>query len=435
MERVSIPVPDQPAMTVLIRFRLLTLLIPNRVCVDWTPFDLKEGMTSMRLAIRWVLPVTALVLSSALNAQESNWRGSLDGRVFAQYMSSGTVRGAQGFAVSNWFAGSVARDTEAGTVSGSLMMSLEPLTVGECGYPRLITPTFLCFSRVLEDRAPAHPLIMDASVQLTQKLSNARAIIRLGIAGEPAFGPVAYFHRSSAQYDPVAPLAHDRFNPQHTAYGLFTVGVGTDRTLWEVSAFNGTGLDDNPYDLDFGRIRSIAGRGSVTLGQATRMQASFASFQPSPGGTSHHGQSSAGRMTAYSATIARAPTAPGLAYTAGWAAHRVSGETQNAGLLEAQYSRRRHAVFGRVEVVRRVENEILIDSLHNHTTLVRRFNVGELSGGYALRLAQWRGLETSLGARASLNTIPEYIRPRYFAKTGTAFAVFGSVQRTQAHQH
>jgi hypothetical protein len=114
-------------------------------------------------------------------------------------------------------------------------------------------------------------------------------------------------------------------------------------------------------------------------------------------------------------------------------------ETEHAGLLEAQWTHNAHALFARAELAQRIEYEVQFeeapDGSHVHIEIPRRFRVGEVVGGYALRLPAWRGIEPSIGGRASINTIPGYIRPRYDAKHGFAFAAFTSLRPAQRHQH
>jgi hypothetical protein len=394
-------------------------------------------------AARLLLLAVFLAVPTALLAQsagDSPWQAALNARIFAQYMRSGTLRGAHGFGSSNWFMGSVARTMEKRSLSANLMLSAEPLTIGECGYPRLLTPSFLCFERVLEDRQHTHPLIMEVSASIEQSLGPVRARLMAGLAGEPAFGPTAYFHRNSAAYDPIAPLGHDRFSPAHASYGLVTAGASIGRTSWEASVFNGSGHDDDPYDLDLAPMHSYAGRAGIGLGSGTRLQVSVATLQAAGGVGGHHGSASA-RMKLISATLERgdAMNMDGLAYTVGWSAQRMSGQNEHSGLLEAQWTHGAHALYTRAELLNRIEYEVffndLPDGTHEHIEVPRSFSIGELTAGYAVRLPVWQRIEASLGGRASMNTIPSYIRPRYDAKRGFAFAFFTSLRSRHPHTH
>jgi len=60
-----------------------------------------------------------------------------------------------------------------------------------------------------------------------------------GPAAEPALGPVADIHRTSASELPMAPLSHHFQESTHTRFGVITTGFGIDRVKLEASAFNG----------------------------------------------------------------------------------------------------------------------------------------------------------------------------------------------------
>jgi hypothetical protein len=384
------------------------------------------------------LAITLATMKPVAAQSNAGWETTLDARVFAQYMRSGTLRGADGVGSANWFMASASHQGEQRTLSANLMFSLEPVTLGECGYPRLLTPGFICFEHALEDRQHTHPLIMGINASLEQHIGSVAVTVGPGLAGEPAFGPTVYFHRRSAAYDPISPLTHDRFSPVHTAYGLVNAAIESGRLRLEGSVFNGTAHDDDAYDLDLAPMHSYSGRAQVSFGSNALAQFSVGSLQPSPGG-GHHGGGDE-RMTVYSATLESAPSSmSNLAYTLGVAAHRMAGETEYSGLAELLWSKSAHSLFARAELTERVEYDVLIvvDStgVHQHTEIPRHFNLGEVAAGYTFRMPVWRGIETSIGARASVNTIPSYLRPRYDASRGFAFAFFTSIRPAQHHNH
>src|SRR5688572_10703469 len=192
-----------------------------------------------------VLAMTLATVSSAAGQSNGSWETSVDARVFAQDMRSGTLRGADGFGSANWFMAGARHQSAQRTLSANLMFSLEPVTLGECGYPRLLTPGFICFEHALEDRQHTHPLIMAVNASLEQHFGSVAVTVSPGLAGEPTFGPIAYFHRRSAAYDPISPLTHDRFNPVHAAYGLVNASIQAGRFRLEGSVSNGTVHDDD----------------------------------------------------------------------------------------------------------------------------------------------------------------------------------------------
>jgi hypothetical protein len=359
-------------------------------------------------------------------------------------MHSGTVRGAQALGSANWLMLEAANRSETNLWTFGAMASAEPFTLGECGYPRLLTPGFLCFENALEDRQHSHPLIMELSARYERTWHERGALqLQAALVAEPAFGPTPYFHRASAQHDPIAPLTNDLLNPAHAAYGVVTVGAGTGRIHWQGSVFNGRAPDRNPYDFDLAPLHSYATRVTAALGATTRAQASFADFQSSGGNAGHHGASGGG-MRAWSASLEHATgdAQRNGALTLAWAAHRADGQTVQSGLLEGQLTRSRHSWFGRYESVERLELEVIFierpDGTHEHIETPRRFWISELSTGYAHRLVRRLGLDGSLGARASLTSIPAYIFPRYNANMGFGFTIFALIapaRRDSSHRH
>jgi hypothetical protein len=267
--------------------------------------------------------------------------------------------------------------------------------------------------------------------------------MQAALVGEPAFGPTPYFHRASALHDPIAPLTNDRLNPAHAAYGVFTAGVEVGPIRWHASVFNGRAPDRNPYDFDVAPLHSYAARAAISLGTGSQIQASFASLQGSGGTVGHHGLPG-GRSAAWSASLEHVAgcVQRNGALTLAWAAQHADGQTVHSGLLEGQMTRGRHTWFGRYESVERLELEVTFlddpDGTHEHVETPRRFWIGEMSTGYAYRLVRRFGLEGSLGARASLTSIPAYMYPRYNTNMGAGFTVFAMIapsRRDSAHAH
>src|SRR2546430_14702294 len=58
------------------------------------------------------------------------------------------------------------------------------------------------------DRQHPHDLVSELAVVYERPVGAAGLSLYLAPVGEPGLGPVAYMHRPSAAYDPVAPLGH-----------------------------------------------------------------------------------------------------------------------------------------------------------------------------------------------------------------------------------
>jgi hypothetical protein len=90
-----------------------------------------------------------------------------------------------------------------------------------------------------------------------------------GLAGEPALGPAAFPHRTSAMSNPVAPITHHWLDSSHITFGLVTAGLYDRRWKAEMSVFNGRERDENRADFDLGPLDSYSGR--VTLLPTSRL--------------------------------------------------------------------------------------------------------------------------------------------------------------------
>ena len=141
------------------------------------------------------------------------------------------------------------------------MVSLEPATVGGCGYPDLLATGELCDGDSIHDRQHPHDFLMEVAGEYDRPLrGNLRWQLYGGLAGEPALGPVAFPHRPSAMPNPIAPIGHHWLDATHITFGVVTTGVFTSRWKVEASLFNGREPDENRWDLDLGALDSFSGR-------------------------------------------------------------------------------------------------------------------------------------------------------------------------------
>lgn len=117
-----------------------------------------------------------------------------------------------------------------GELMGRVMLSAEPLTVGERGYPLLLQSG----ETVGGETAP-RPAASARPVHGSRRELHAAGIVRVrravhvAPACEPALGPTAFPHRISAASDPLAPLGHHWQDSTHIAFGVLTASVFTKR--------------------------------------------------------------------------------------------------------------------------------------------------------------------------------------------------------------
>src|SRR6185295_3221180 len=111
--------------------------------------------------------------------------------------------------------------------------------------------------RPLIDRQHPHDLFMQLAAVWRTPLTAATGLtVAGGPSGEPALGPIAFMHRTSAAENPFAPLSHHTFDSTHLAFGVVTLAVDHGRWTVEGSVFNAREPDENRWDFDFGRMDS-----------------------------------------------------------------------------------------------------------------------------------------------------------------------------------
>ncbi len=95
--------------------------------------------------------------------QSGPWELDAMWNVFIQYMDEGGSRGERQLGSVNWAMGMARRSIGAGQLRGRAMLSLEPLTLGRCGYPDLLATGELCRGVPLHDRQHPHDTFMELS--------------------------------------------------------------------------------------------------------------------------------------------------------------------------------------------------------------------------------------------------------------------------------
>ena len=185
-----------------------------------------------------------------------------DGVIFGTFNHQGGARGVDEFRSTNWLMGMASRPAGGGTLTLTGMLSLEPATVGACGYGLLFQVGESCNDMLLVDRQHPHDFLMQASASWRVPLNASTSLTLAGApVGEPALGPVAFMHRPSAAENATAPLAHHWLDSTHIAMGVVSAGVQRGPWTVESSLFHGGEPDDNRWDLmDPGALDSWSAR-------------------------------------------------------------------------------------------------------------------------------------------------------------------------------
>ena len=234
------------------------------------------------------------------------------------------------------------------------MVSLEPATIGGCGYPDLLATGEVCDGDSIHDRQHPHDFLMELALDYERPLEGmaTRWQLYAGLAGEPALGPAAYPHRLSAMPNPVAPIGHHWLDATHITYGVVTAGIGGARWKAEASVFNGREPDEHRWDLDLAAMDSFAMRLWLAPSSAVALQVSAGHLREGEAEIGAETRIDVDRVTAsatYHRQLRRAAIWPRR--SAGDAT-KEQAEVTHAVLLEANLTRNdRHAFFARLETV------------------------------------------------------------------------------------
>ena len=266
------------------------------------------------------------------------------------------------------------------------MLSLDPLTVGEEGYPLLFQTGETYQGAPLVDRQHPHDLFSELSVSYAHALSRESDLfLYLGYPGEPALGPTAYVHRPSGFFNPDAPLTHHWVDATHITFGVATLGFRYKNWKIEGSSFTGREPDEDRYDFDKALFDSYSGRLSFNPGPAWALQVSHG-FIKEPE-LAHPGED-VNRTTASATYSKKASRGRLLNITGLWGMNKSTGHNAEHGvLLEGAATRKKTTVYSRYEWVQKSVEELNLDEVQygEHTI----FPVHALTAGLYSAIDPW----------------------------------------------
>jgi hypothetical protein len=364
----------------------------------------------------------------AIHGQASGWTFMTHGNVFLQYLHDSGARGSEQTGSVNWLMSMADHDAGGGRLRLRGMISLEPWTIGGCGYPSLLASGELCDGEPIHDRQHPHDLFMELAAAYDRPLGD-RVHLQIygGPVGEPALGPVAFMHRTSAMADPQAPTTHHWFDSTHIAYGVVTGGLYGRRWKAEASVFNGREPDDRRTDFDFGAMDSWSARVWFLPDRHWSLQASAGHLKDAELRHVDEPRVDVDRITA-SATYHRPIGEGGVwASTIGWGRNaEPSHDATDALLVESSLTLHdRDTVYGRFELGAKSSHDL---DLPGDAT----FTVGKLAGGYTRFLANWAGLTPGVGAAASAAFVPSDLKTVYGSRVNAGVAIYVTL-RPAAH--
>ncbi|HJU90285.1 MAG TPA: hypothetical protein VJ672_12885 [Gemmatimonadaceae bacterium] len=360
-----------------------------------------------------------------------DWMVMLHGFVFAQYDAQSGPRGRNQFGSLNWAMVMADRALGGGRLQVRFMPSLDPATVGRCGYPMLLQSGETCRGRPLVDRQHPHDFFMELSALYERAVSSDAAFLLYGAAaGEPALGPVAFMHRPSAMDDPQAPLGHHWQDATHISFGVITAGVFTRTIRLEVSAFNGHEPDEARWGFDPIQLNSYSAR--LTVNPSPHW--SFTTGYGRLDNPERSDPPEVVRRLVISAMHGRSIGSDGQ-----WASTAILGrnaheehESSHSVLLESEIVLdSQNTVFSRAEYIQKSAADLLLTGFDDD----RVFDVGAISFGYIRELRRGRGMTLGVGARATLNLVPSVLEPAYGSRTPVGGMIFLRMRPYHSQPH
>jgi hypothetical protein len=366
-----------------------------------------------------------------------DWMLMFHGQAFGQYDRQSGLHGDTQAGLVDWEMFSALRSAGGGLVRLNLMTSLERAVLGGTGYPQLLQSGGVAGHQRIPNRQHPHDPVGEVSVAYDHSLtSTLAASVYVAAVGEPALGPVAYMHRASASVDPFAPIGHHWEDASHESAGVVTAGVYSHRFKLEGSVFNGRDADSRDFNpsYDGARLDSYAGRVTVAPAGFVTVAAwagYLADHDPLEPGVSMQ------RFGASIMTTTRGIGGGSLAATLVWGVnnhHHNPAEHEHdpnvvtpthhlstAALVESTLDiGARTSLYARLEQVQKSGYDLGF-LIGDFTEL---FNVREVAVGAARDFVDAGAVTFGVGARASLDLLPETLRLTYQTTHPTGFAIY-----------
>ncbi|MBC7827286.1 MAG: acid shock protein [Chitinophagaceae bacterium] len=360
----------------------------------------------------------------------SNWM--VHGNIFLRYNKQDVFgKGSRGDAkidVPNWFMGMYNRLVGSkGLFNATAMISFDPLTVGEKGYPLLFQSGETYNGNRLVDRQHPHDLISGLSLAYTHMINKDVDITGyFGYPGEPALGPVAFMHRISALNNPDAVLGHHWQDATHIVFGVGTLGVRIKKFKLEGSIFTGREPDEDRYNFDKPRFDSYSYRLSYNPSSEWSIQVSQGFLHEpelvEPGID----------VTRTSASVIRSRSLR----TINWSQTLVWGmnnknphqSREHSILFENNLQFAKQAFYGRYEFIQKAAEELDLASSLGH----RNFNIHAATIGYNHNIAPAAPIEIILGVQGTLN-FPDRELKRIYGSAPVGLEIYLQL-RPRRHQ-
>jgi hypothetical protein len=219
-------------------------------------------------------PKTTSESSAMVHKVVGNWNLMLHANAFLVDIQQSGPRGGDKVFSANWVMPMFVRALGRHSLTFRPMVSLEPATVTQRRYPLLFQNGETAFGEEIRDGQHPHELFMELAGRYEYRITDRTAVfVYGGPVGDPALGPVAFPHRSSASENPMAPLGHHYQDSTHIANSVVTIGLIAGRVQLEASTFRGREPNENRWNIDGGKPDSFASR--LTVAANNRLAAQF----------------------------------------------------------------------------------------------------------------------------------------------------------------
>src|SRR5947208_8163488 len=349
-----------------------------------------------------------------LMTTKGGWNLMFHGAAFLNTLQQSGPRGDDKVFATSWFMPMAQRQFGHSELTLRTMVSFDPATVTHRFYPELFQQGETAFGRPITDGQHPHDFFMELALLYDIKLGN-NALLSFYAApvGDPAIGPAAYAHRSSASENPMAALGHHLQDSTHIADDVITAGLTYKSVRVEGSGFHGREPDEFRWNIDTGRIDSWSTRLTVQPGQNWSAQYSFARLT-SP--EELHPEQDAERMTA--SLMYNRPFPNGnWAATLLWGRNHwlPTGKNFNGYLAETtvQFAISNY-LWARLENADRT-TELLLNRQPEPAGFEENFlaRVQAYTAGYDHEFKIVPHLATAVGAQITLYSKPGFLNPLY----------------------
>lgn len=298
---------------------------------------------------------------------------------------------------------------EQATIGLRTMFSLEPVTIGKCGYPLLLQTGETCDGITpLIDRQHPHDLFMELALVGTYRINpDASLFLYAGLPGEPALGPPTFMMRFASQYIPESPIGHHWIDSTHITFGVITGGFVYKGLKIEVSGFRGREPDQLRYDIEKPRIDSYSFRFSTNPTENLALQISHG-FIKSP--EQLDPQENIAR-TVCSAIYNRSFGQDSVAQLAAI----IGINDEQPGILSSAFLiditaqlYKKHILFSRFEAVEKNDLFLSPDPLADQKFTVKKLTLGYIYEPFETEHSQW-----GIGGLIDFPLLSQPVRRRY----------------------